>query len=262
MKDNLEAPTIGAVVVDYYTKELTLQLIKDLGKSVDVIVVVDNTGDSDYSSSWQLPRGVRLIANSARGGFGSGVNLGAQSLPGVDVLLILNSDLRLLSGNLHALARRMIEAKLGAIAPLIVDGDGNRQTDAVGVFPSNILNLRRKPANVAPDWITGACILTPFDVYQSVGGFDERYFMYWEDVDYCMKLHELGMKVGVGDDAIVMHASGASEKRCSSRYRHASVSRDLFYRIWRLNRVERVALRTASVAKLRWLLWLEHRMGR
>lgn len=250
-------PRIGAVIVDYYTREHTIGLLDDLlCDSVDEIVVVDNSGDPQYANSWgSMPSGVKLALSPVNMGYGAGVNAGAALLSEVDHLLVLNSDLRVAQGTFRQLARELEQRGLGALGPLILDPAGRPQEDAAGRFPPRSLLGRRRPPGL---WITGACFLTPLSLYRAVGGFDERFFMYWEDVDYCMTLHSLQRPVAQSDLVHVVHISGASDGRKASRYGRARRGRDVFFRKWRYGWIRRTCLRCASKVKL-WCLQVAQR---
>jgi len=253
--NSVTAERIGVVIVDYYTREHTLALIADLaGQGFHSAIVVDNTGDSEYRQGWaSLPPWARLIASAKRAGFGAGVNLGAAQLTGCDILLVLNSDIRLISGDLVVLAAELLDRRVGVLAPRIVDRDGVSQSDAAGPF----LTLGAPDRKQVPrtGWVTGACFLTPVELFCRVGGFDERFFMYWEDVDYCRRLADLGFAADVSAAACVMHVSGASELSRAARYTRASRSRDLYLRKWNFVLPVRIAYRLMSLLKLLWLRW-------
>lgn len=247
MTTPLKAPSVAAVIVDYFTREYTLDLLKDLSdQTLAQVVVVDNSGDEQYGQGWhKLPGGVRLVRSPRNMGFGAGVNLGASVLGDVDHLLVMNSDLRVSHGDFQELAASCERLGLGAMGPLLVDQGGHAQADAGGEFP------RTSRSGVTEGkWITGACFITPLELFRRVGGFDERYFMYWEDVDYCRKLYDLGLRVGRSDSVVVVHVSGGSEGRESHRYARARVGRDLFLEKWGFDTRERLFRRAQSWIKL------------
>ena len=80
------------------------------------------------------------------------------------------------------------------------------------------------------DWITGACIVTRREVLVSAGLLDERYFLYWEDVDWCLRLRRHGWRVVVYPPVAITHLGGASTGRAAPGHYYRSLVR--FYRKW------------------------------
>lgn len=239
------ARTITAVVVDYYTRSATRRLVEDLRTQPGIaqIIVVDNSGDSDYAAEWPLDGGFELSVASTRQGYGAGANLGARVAEG-ELLLILNSDLRVVSGEFASMAES-IDAADGVVGPLIVDPQGFPQRDAWGLLPAVV------PAGAAsePRWITGACMMLERDVFLDVGGFDERFFMYWEDVDLCRQLWEHQLRVRVDARVTLSHVGGLSQSSALEKYRHAARSRDLYLAKWSAPRITRLRARARRVTR-------------
>jgi len=243
--------TVSAIVVDYYTRGNTLDLVRDLSGESDVvdILIVDNTGDAAYQAGWPREFGpnTRVIANPRRAGYGEGVNLGVQNTVDTSHILFLNSDLRLPEGTVHGLLECLVELEYAAVGPLVLDSDGWPQLDAFGKFPD--LDTQSGPL----DWITGACVLVRRDAFEHVGGFDEGYFMYWEDVDFCRRLYVLGLRAGIADSVNVIHKSGGSDSSVASRYKRARMSRNRYYEKWSPHSFRGYGLRGSSKVKLIWL---------
>jgi N-acetylglucosaminyl-diphospho-decaprenol L-rhamnosyltransferase len=97
-----------------------------------------------------------------------------------------------------------------------------RLLPGLGVSKRNVVNVEhelgtrnREPGTVdAPrvDWVSGACMLARADMLRRVGGFDERYFLYWEDADLCRRLRAVGHETRYVPDAVVMHRVGQSSR--------------------------------------------------
>jgi len=234
---------IAAVIVNYNAgSELVLalqSLVTDLAGREWEAVVVDNasTDGSDTFTAAFAPR-VRLIRNSTNVGFGRAVNQGvaASSAP---VVLIMNPDCRV-----HAGAVATLRAQLdghdacAVVGPRVLDPDGAVQGSARGdpdmltglfgrtsrlrdwfrLLPAARRNVVTDAAigngtpSVVVDWVSGACMLVRLSAFEAVHGFDERYFMYWEDADLCRRLRTRGYHVRYVPGATAVHQVGHSSR--------------------------------------------------
>lgn len=243
MPDDAE---ICAVIVDYYSADDTVALAASLVEDARIteILVVDNTGDPNYTIE-PLPERAKIVKAPIRRGYGAGVNLGASRTQSAYVLA-LNSDLAVHRGQLSALADYLDRhPDVGLVTPLIRDRQGSIQTDAAGHFPRRWGGTPERR-----EWRTGAVFMMRRETFEHLGGFDERYFMYWEDADLCLRLHHAGLGVATDDSVIVVHTSGGSDARTSSRYRNAATSRDLFLRRWSYPVPQRVFMHALSRFRL------------
>jgi N-acetylglucosaminyl-diphospho-decaprenol L-rhamnosyltransferase len=208
------------------------------------VVVVENGRPGSASAalaglSDDLPEAPVSILRPGRNlGFGGGVNRGLASLagdPAIDFVLVSNADLVVHPGALAAL-RSALESHpaMAMVGPRIFNEDGEvypsvRQfpsfVDAAGhallaIFrPENRFTKRYNPgAPEGPDvveagWISGSCFLARRSALEELGGFDEAYFMYAEDMDLCWRAHQAGWGVGFAGAASVMHIQGVSTAR-------------------------------------------------
>jgi len=195
-------------------------------------VVVDN-GSSDGSAAAvarSLPA-VKVLHPGANLGYARAANLGITATH-APVVAVCNPDLEVEEGAAGALVPRLAaEADLGAVGPLIRNTDGTiypsarsdpRVRDAVGhgllgfVWRTNPFTRRYRQLDADPsrprdvDWVSGAAVWLRRDALDTVGGWDERYFMYVEDVDLCWQLRRRGWRVGYEPGAVVTHVQGAT----------------------------------------------------
>jgi N-acetylglucosaminyl-diphospho-decaprenol L-rhamnosyltransferase len=220
------------------------------------VVVVDNaSADGSGDVAAQFPR-VTLIRNAANVGFGAAVNQGAAAAAGAASILLLNPDCELTAGSLDALGLELAAHPNCAIAaPTVLNSDGSVQgsvrgdpTMMTGLFGRTSLLTRLLPqvpaarrnvqaatspgdASRTADWVSGACMLVRHDAFDAVAGFDERYFLYWEDADLCRRLRQRGHTIRYVPRARVIHAVGVSSrtaKALSVRAFHQSAF--LYYR--------------------------------
>lgn len=213
------------------------------------ILVVDNasTDGSPEAVRAGFP-GVRLIANSDNVGFSKANNRGVAESRGA-FLLFLNTDTLVPAGAIAALLERLrSDLSVGAVGPALVHrpGDyqvsfGNRVGFAAQIFQKIVLNplhkraLRKKiirsPREVG--WLSAACLLCRREAFESAGGFDERFFLYFEDIDLCFRIGEAGGKLLFVPAVEVGHEGGATTSaspavRAASRFEYRRSQR-LFY---------------------------------
>ena len=225
---------MAAVVVSYNTREhLRVCLASLAAAGVDRIVVVDN-GSTDGSQPVVEAAGAAWVPTGANLGYGRAANRGARhpAAAGARYLLVCNPDLELDAAAVTTLVAALdADGEIGAVGPRLVNPDGSLYpsartfpdlVDAMGhglfglVAPRNRWTRRYRlldwdhgqAADV--DWISGACFLVRREAWDAVGGFDETYFMYMEDVDLCWRLGRAGWRIRYEPAAEVLHVQGVS----------------------------------------------------
>lgn len=165
---------------------------------------------------------VRVLRNPSPKGFGANHNAAFRHATG-DFFCVLNPDIRLTVNPFPALLALEGQNGVGVVAPRIVNAAGERE-DSARRFPTPIELLGKafggRSASVpdasgvsAPDWVAGMFMLFPRSVFEEIGGFDERYFLYYEDVDLCARLALAGYKRLVCMDARIVHDARRSSHR-------------------------------------------------
>jgi len=201
------------------------------------IIVVDN-GSSDNSPAHirrMFPE-ARIIQAGKNLGFAGGCNRGIRHALSqrCDFVWLLNNDTTVDPQALQALVTKADSAPdIGAVGSAIYCMDDARRLQAWGGGHINFwLGRSRHFLRPAPDdsidFITGASMLITRDAIQSIGLLDEKFFMYWEDADYCFRLREAGWKIGVAGESRVLHKGSASVGKGSAkldRYFNASAVR-------------------------------------
>lgn len=167
---------------------------------------------------------LRVITNARPKGFGANHNAAFRESRGSH-FCVLNPDIRLEHDPFPALLKCLNQPGIGVVAPLILDPAG-RIEDHVRSFPTPWTILHKALFGGGlddaigaeyPDWIAGMFMLFPRDVFHEIGGFDERYFLYYEDVDLCARLAAGGRRVRVCRAVSAIHAA-RRESRRSLRY--------------------------------------------
>ncbi|MFL6200704.1 MAG: glycosyltransferase [Thermoanaerobaculia bacterium] len=272
---------IAAVVVNYNTRDLLRSCLESIrAEGIEEVVVVDNA--STDGSPGMVRSGfpeARLIANRHNPGYGGGANQGIAAC-GAPYILLLNSDTRLGPGAPARLAGWLDRHPRCAIAgPRLLNPDGTLQSSCFPwLTPFNVLALNtwlNRPARLLPrfrptwrgtpsrdgHWVKGAALAIRREAFDAVGGFDESYFMYAEELDLCHRLRGAGWEIHYTPEATVVHVEGAS----TEQDRHAMAERlflslEQLYRQHcpeRLPRLRRVlkAVLLERIARDRWKSW-------
>jgi GT2 family glycosyltransferase len=223
---------VNAVVVAYNSAGTLRGCVAPLAAMPHVrVTVVDNASPDDSAKTVSdLP--IELIRAPRNGGFSYGCNLGAAGAV-APYLLFLNPDARLDEAALSTLISVLEEdPSTGLVAPRILDDDGSmafslrrfprlRSTYAQALFLHRLWPraewtdelIRDGAAYERPataEWVSGACMLVRRSAYEAIGGFDERFFLYCEDTDLCLRLWQAGHTVRFEPGAVVHHVGGAS----------------------------------------------------
>ena len=174
-----------------------------------------------------------LRRNAQPAGFGANHNRALQGAPQTWVC-VLNPDVRLCSdagqNPFPALLRAAAQTDVGCAYPQQLDFEGRLQ-DSERALPTPLALVRRRllgRAETRADWVNAACLLLPKPVWQQLGGFDERYFMYCEDVDLCLRVRLLGLSLKRADAQVVHTGTRASR----SRLRHLLWHLASLRRLW------------------------------
>ncbi|PIU03839.1 glycosyl transferase family 2 [Candidatus Shapirobacteria bacterium CG08_land_8_20_14_0_20_39_18] len=219
---------LSIIIVSYNTKDLLRKCLNSLkGYDTEIIVVDNNSQDDSQSVVKKEFPDVHLIINDDNLGFAKANNQGIKIATG-DYVLLLNSDTQVKPGALEKLvefAKSHLDA--GVIGARLLNQDGSIQpsiyrlptiTNAIKEFWLGQLGLTEKyfidsSKGEEVEAVVGAVFLIPKTVIQKVGLLDERYFMYFEDLDYCRRVRRAGYKVYYFPKAEVFHYHGASGKK-------------------------------------------------
>jgi N-acetylglucosaminyl-diphospho-decaprenol L-rhamnosyltransferase len=263
----------AAVVVNYEAGPLLLacveSLLADTSAGPPEVVVVDNgSRDDSVAAVRRAHPAIRVVEPGGNVGYAAAANRGT-ALTTAPVVAVCNADLEVQAGTAAAvLARFAAEPDLAAVGPALRNPDGSRYPsarthpslfDAAGhalvgrVRPRNRFTRRYRQLDVDwtrardVDWASGAMLFLRRAAVDSVGGWDERYFMYVEDLDLCWRLGHMGWRISYEPGGEVLHVQGASTARRPYRMiveHHRSVYR-FANRRWR--GVHRLLLFPAAV---------------
>jgi len=221
-------PDISIVIVAYNSAHVIGELLDSIpaalaGMTADV-VVVDNAS-TDGTAELVAARGHRVV-RSANVGFAGGINRGVREAADSDAVLALNPDVRLAPGALPPLVRSLRSPGTGIAAPRVLTDDGElfpslRREPSLGRamglnrtgwpwFSEYVARPEEYAASRPVDWALGAVLLFSRACYDAVGGWDESYFLYSEETDFCLRARDLGYTTRYEPASVAVHIGGAS----------------------------------------------------
>lgn len=209
---------LSLIIVSYNCADLIGECLRSAlassGVSLEAFVVDNASKDGSAAMVREWFPSVRLIANSANRGFGAANN---QALPMCSgkYTVLLNPDTAMGAGSLFKMVSFMdSHPKVGLAGPRVENPDGSRQDSVSYRYPGHsygAADLGELPGEIA--CVLGACQIVRTDLFRSIGGFDEDFFLYGEDQDLCMRIRRHGFEIGFIEDAVIMHYGGHSERQ-------------------------------------------------
>jgi len=229
---------VAAVVVNYESGDALARCVGDLAQAGlgDLVVVDNGSSDGSVAEARRAVPGIDVVVPGGNLGYGAAVNRGVAAT-GAPLVLVCNPDLEVPREAVGALVAALeADPARAVVGPLVRTPAGDRYPSArrfpsmvdaaghalLGLFaPDNRFTRAYQRSELddatvevrAADWVSGACFLARRDAFEGVGGFDESYFMYAEDVDLCWRLGRAGWSVAYAPTAEVTHLQGRSTDR-------------------------------------------------
>jgi N-acetylglucosaminyl-diphospho-decaprenol L-rhamnosyltransferase len=215
--------TLGVVILAYGAGDRYLPLIESLlGEGIEAgqIVVVHNPSEPGQTAP-PVPAGCRLLRAPYNLGYAAGMNLGlkAQLEADAELLLLLTHDVQFMDGGLAALLDAGVENPgYGVLGPVLMLSRGGGPFSFGGTTRRDgvISHVQSRPpgdAIASCDWVDGGVLLLRTDVVRQVGGFDERFWSYCEEAEFCLRVARAGHGVGVVLAAEAEQEPGGSKRR-------------------------------------------------
>lgn len=240
-----QLPDLSIIIVSWNVRGLLQACLHSIdsqrhGLDVEVIVVDGASADGSPAMVREAFPWVKLIACDENVGFPRGNNLGLAAANG-RFLLLLNPDTEIIQDALPVMVNYLLQHQdVGLVGPQLLNSDGSLQSSrrrfptlTTALFESTWLEsvapqriLRHYYAQDLPDdaaadvdWVTGACMLIRREIYNVIGGMDEAYFMYSEELDWCRRIKDAGWRVVYYPGAQVLHHVGkSSEQAVTARH--------------------------------------------
>jgi GT2 family glycosyltransferase len=222
---------VDLIILHYGDIAVTKQCIKTVeskAKGYRDIILINNDPDIDLAKDIK-PQTKRKIINAQKNlGFAAGVNLGIKTAlrNNADGVCLLNNDVTIKNDFLTPLINFLWEQDDAGICGSLIEFSVDNKTmfdhgahvnkkTGIGKHINSVSKLSTNPIEV--DYISGCCMLIKTEVIDAVGYFDERFFMYYEDLDLCLRAKEKGFKTYVIPTAIIHHELSKSIGRKSAR---------------------------------------------
>lgn len=191
------------------------------------VIIVDNKSDDDaiYKTKKRFPK-FRFINNKINGGFANGCNMGAGNASG-EFILFLNPDTVAAESEIENLLRIAEQNPEFKIVSCRQVNNSGKENIAYGPFPtmfnltgfqraifgSRMSEVRRLKSEVRfPDWISGSVVLIKNETFKKLDGFDEDYWMYYEDVDLCRRVRDIDGEIAFCSNITIEHNHGGSSR--------------------------------------------------
>jgi N-acetylglucosaminyl-diphospho-decaprenol L-rhamnosyltransferase len=231
-----------------------LRALDEQTAECEVVLVDNGSGDDSVALARRELPGVRVVALGENLGFGRAINRAVATVPG-DPLILLNNDAVPEPRFVEALVEGL-GAGVDSVAGILLQERAPGLIDSAGVVADATLMgfdyLHGEPAEAAataraPLGPTGGAALFRREAYEAVGGFDERIFLYYEDLDLALRLAARGERCRLAPEARALHAYSASLGAASARkYAWTGWSRGYMLRRYGVMRSPRLALRALA----------------
>ncbi len=231
---------LSIVIVNFETPEHTMQCIRSIyqfppSRPYEIILIDNDSRDGSLPVIREVFPEILSIETGANLGFARANNLGISNARG-EYVLLLNSDTKIPGRALDSMLDTLVEhAEVGAVGVRQIDNDeeGNLQL-SWGSFPTFFSEIVRKvlhhrlaindhgvrdyleqkfSGSAEVDWVSGSCLMARRDTLLSAGMLDGRFFMYFEDIDLCRRIRDLGFSIHYDPRSTVIHYGGVSAKK-------------------------------------------------
>ncbi|QHT54775.1 glycosyltransferase family 2 protein [Cellulomonas sp. H30R-01] len=250
---------LGIVVVSYGSASLLRANLADVDVAAlrrpAAVVVVDNfKGPRERSDvrAVAAEHGWELVENPTNAGFGAAVDTGVARAAalGCTSVVVVNPDARVTAAVLDALADAVATSPGTLVSPRVLRPDGRPwfTGGALDVAGARTRNVEAPAGPQTAGWLSGACLAADVGEWTRVGGFDDDYFLYWEDVDLSARWTAAGGTLQVRHDLVVVHDVGGTQETAGSRAKSPT-----YYRYNCRNRLVFAAKHLPPADVRRWL---------
>lgn len=235
----------SVIIVSYYTNESLFECLEALFAEQDSdfaldIIVVDNGNperDSKRLSAFANSGKIRWLRGQGNIGFAAGCNLGAQTAV-METMLLLNPDCVSQQGKQQGAVRSLLaflsqQPDNTVVSGWVTNPDGSEQrglrrnlltpsslliemlplVNRLPLLRNKRLNLGHRPITASPLTVpacSGACMMMPLALFEQLGGMDEAYFLHVDDLDFCLRLQQIGGQIQIDTSSVFSHYQGTS----------------------------------------------------
>lgn len=216
---------VAVIILNYKVKDLVIGCIKTVQRSTLKnleIIVVDNNSQDDLQEEIKKIPNIQFIQNSENLGYTGGNNIGIKKAlaDGADYVFVLNPDIEVDNKAIENLVSVVGQEQAGIVGPKVLFADRKTIWYAGGIFDrANVLGKHRGidekdrgqyDKAQETEYVTGGAIMIAKEVFDKIGLFDEKYFLYYEDSDFCFRAKEAGFKIMYVPQAVIYHANASS----------------------------------------------------
>ncbi len=260
---------LSIIIVNYNSGRLTLDSLDSIRRHAShldhEVIVVDNASQDKSPDLIEAhyPE-AHLLRMESNLGFGAANNRGA-AVARAKYLLLLNNDAILLENSLTPLIETLQkDPSIGVIGPEIHYPDGRFQISSgpdATIFNEFVMKhlpfmqqrrIQNGPDQQSVDWISGAAMMIPAEIYRAVGGFDETFFLYMEDADLCRRIRSMGYRTVFNRTATIVHSLGETTSRVKNSLLPAIKRGHLHYYAKHNSRLSLLLLRAYLFLRYRW----------
>lgn len=216
---------VAVVILNYKTKDFTLKCLRSVQQSKYSnieIIIVDNDSQDGLADILTTKRNITFIQNNQNLGYSGGNNIGIRKAlqMGAEYVFILNSDTQIKNDCINNLVNAFTDQQIAITAPKILFADKKKIWYAGGLFDiANVIGEHRGVDEIdqgqydqvtETDYASGGAILISREIIGKIGLFDENYFLYYEDSDYCFRARKAGYRILYVPQAVVYHVNAQS----------------------------------------------------
>ncbi|OGH02455.1 MAG: hypothetical protein A2798_02240 [Candidatus Levybacteria bacterium RIFCSPHIGHO2_01_FULL_37_17] len=238
----MNKPKVSVVIVNYKNEidifECLDSIYKTKSRSLLEIIIVDNSGEDSLRGKLNKYKNIKYILSSTNLGYGAGMNLGVKHAKG-DYLFILNPD-TIFTGNIIDRLVTVIDKdkKIGIVAPLLITKKGEifeqgakKLTPLTAIFKLSFIDKIWKSNPIsqnfwASNWektlkkvdnVPGSAFIIRKDLFKKLSGFDEHFFLYFEEFDLCNRVRAQGYRIFIDPASKLIHKWGTTTKMLKNR---------------------------------------------
>lgn len=222
----MEKNSLSIITVTFNNEDLITDYINSLLENVPKfceVIVVDNNSTDDTLKLIPADKMIKIIRNNSNLGFAKACNLGVRSSNG-QYLFFLNPDTKVKDGAIVKLLEFIKTQNQIIVAPKLIEFDGKIQPSVrklptiIGAIKEYYLGVRDSyeayvpsgEAIVEVESVVGGALMISRELFLKIKGFDEKFFLYFEDLDLCRKVRNLGHKIYYLPSAVIEHKVGGS----------------------------------------------------
>ena len=234
---------ISFIIINYRSRDFLKPCIESIIKRVKNFsfeIIIVNNDEFPLDNFFALDK-IKIIEQNKNRGFAQASNLGTKKASG-RILFFLNADTEILSQNIGSIIKTFNNAAVGAVSPKLILPDGSPQPwgagykiTALSIIKNNLGFIKdkvvwEKNEATVVDWASGAALAVKKEVFEKCGGFDEKFFMYFEDVDLCNCIRKMGKKIILLPQVRILHAGGQSKLNTEKQKKQYYESQDYYFR--------------------------------